>query len=36
MHDDRVLDEMRDRVVSLWGVDDARCAVAGEGLEFEV
>jgi hypothetical protein len=36
MHDDRALDEMRERVRELWGVDDDRCGVAGEGLEFEV
>jgi phosphoribosyl 1,2-cyclic phosphodiesterase len=36
MHDDRALDEMRERVRELWGVDEERCGVAGEGLEFEV
>ena len=36
MHDDRALESMRDRVRELWGVEDDRCEIAGEGLEFEV
>jgi phosphoribosyl 1,2-cyclic phosphodiesterase len=36
MHEDGALEGMRDRVRDLWGVSDGRCAIAAEGLEFEV
>ncbi len=36
MHDDAALEAMRERVRDLWGVADARCGIAAEGLEFQV
>lgn len=36
MHDDHALEAMRERVRDLWNVADDRCAIAGEGLEFEI
>ena len=36
MHDDAALETMRERVRELWGVGDARCGIAAEGLEFQV
>lgn len=35
-HGDDELDRMRERVLGGWAVNDARCAVAADGLRFEV
>jgi len=36
LHDDDELDAMCARVRELWGVGDERCAVAAEGMTFEL
>ena len=36
MHGDDALEAMRERVRELWGVDRERCAIASEGMVFEV
>jgi phosphoribosyl 1,2-cyclic phosphodiesterase len=36
MHDDDALDRMRARLQETWDVEDDRCMIAAEGLEFEV
>jgi phosphoribosyl 1,2-cyclic phosphodiesterase len=36
LHTDDDLDRMRERIRTLWGVEDERCQVSAEGLSFEV